>query len=637
MMMMLKSTMAMVAGAVLFVSAATGGGRVAEEATISKLSAGVGAMTGEFSRKARRCVDQFTFTSVSAEFTGLPYVAVRRGDKKKPGAAFAFDVDREVVVYLLVHNLQGRSYTPPGWTLTVLVSAWKGTARHSDTVCMKRFAKGTVSIPPHPRRKPNGTHGIPHLAVVATRPLEVEPVPSPLESMTAIGKVAARPSLAIAASPLSVGFETLDRRMFHPERTYAHLAKLGVKWARVQTGWARTETTKGKFDFAWLDAVVDNLRKVGVQPWFSLSYGNRLYSPKAPDASAVAWVPMFDEAARQGWTRYTRAIARHFRGRVRHYEIWNEVNIGFWGPKKPNPKDYVDFLKLTVPMLRAEVPDVVIIGGAFAGMPLTFLKQCLDAGMADHVDRVSYHPYRPMPESGGYARQLAGFRTALRAHKPTIRLWQGENGTPSQRGGVGAMGSLPWTEARQAKWLTRRILTDLHHGVELTSYFHTVDLVNYNWGKGGSGRTNYKGLLRGTDYTPKPSYFAYQCLCALFDAETTRAALKADLAPVADDHEPIKPTGIVWAPFVRGGRALCAYWRPVSLLRNHHPRRLRLTLHTVAAATLTNPVLVDPLSGNIYPVEATRGKDGVWVFESLPLLDYALLLTDRSVAEAKRR
>ena len=633
--MTFRCRMALVAGLVQLVCAPVAVTRAAEVAAISNLPDGLGAATGTFSRKAHRCVDQFTFTSVSPELKGLPCVAVRRGDRKKPGAAFAFDVDRDVVVYLLVHNLQGKSYAPPGWKLTDLVAAWKGEARHSDTVYMKRFAKGTVAIPPHPLRKTNGTHGIPHLAVVATRPVEIEPVPSPLESMTPIGKVAARPSVAIAASPLSVGFETLDRRMFHPERTYAHLAKLGVKWARVQTGWARTETAKGQFDFAWLDAVVDNLRQIGIQPWFSLSYGNRLYSPKAPDASAVAWVPMFDDEARRGWTRYTRAIARHFRGRVRHYEIWNEVNIGFWGPKKPNPKDYVDFLKLTVPVLRQELPDVAIIGGAFAGMPLTFLQQCLDAGMADYADRVSYHPYRPMPESGGYARQLAAFRAALRTHKPGIRLWQGENGAPSQRGGIGAMGGLPWTETRQAKWLTRRILTDLHHGVELTSYFHTVDLVNYNWGKGGTGRTNYKGLLRGTDYTPKPSFLAYQCLCALFDAQTAPAKLQADLASVPDDHEPIKPNGIFWAPFARGGRALCAWWLPASLLRNSHPRRLRLTLHTTPAATLEAPVLVDPLSGNIHPVKATRGKGGTWAFDALPLLDYPLLLTDRAVAEAR--
>jgi hypothetical protein len=54
-------------------------------------------------------------------------------------------------------------------------------------------------------------------------------VPAGLELL---GKVRPQPSLAIAASPLGVGFETLDRKMFDPERTYPHLAQLGIKWDR---------------------------------------------------------------------------------------------------------------------------------------------------------------------------------------------------------------------------------------------------------------------------------------------------------------------------------------------------------------------------------------------------------------------
>ncbi len=59
----------------------------------------------------------------------------------------------------------------------------------------------------------------------------------------AVGKLAPRTSLSIKASSLGIGFETLDRKVFEPEKTYAPLASLGVKWARCQTGWARTERT----------------------------------------------------------------------------------------------------------------------------------------------------------------------------------------------------------------------------------------------------------------------------------------------------------------------------------------------------------------------------------------------------------
>ena len=90
------------------------------------------------------------------------------------------------------------------------------------------------------------------------------------------GTLKPRRTADIAASPISIGFETLDRYHFDPKRTYPHLAELGAKWARVQTGWNRCEREKGVYDFGWLDAIVDDLLAIGVQPFFNLGFGNLL-------------------------------------------------------------------------------------------------------------------------------------------------------------------------------------------------------------------------------------------------------------------------------------------------------------------------------------------------------------------------
>ena len=84
--------------------------------------------------------------------------------------------------------------------------------------------------------------------------LQLPAAAAALAQTPSIGRLKTRTSKSIASSPLSIGFETLDRKMFDPERTYPHLADLGVKWARCQTGWARTETTRDQYDFAWLDS-----------------------------------------------------------------------------------------------------------------------------------------------------------------------------------------------------------------------------------------------------------------------------------------------------------------------------------------------------------------------------------------------
>ncbi|MCX7048820.1 MAG: beta-galactosidase [Candidatus Sumerlaeota bacterium] len=465
----------------------------------------------------------------------------------------------------------------------------------------------------------------------------------PFEGMKVLGKVSPRSSASIKASPLSVGFETLDRKMFTPERTYPHLAQLGVKWARCQTGWARTETVKGQYDFAWLDSVVDSLLKMGIQPWFNLGYGNRLYTPKAPDESAVGWIPIFDDDAKQAWLKYVRAISEHYKDRVKYWELWNEPNITkFWQPSKPSARDYVEFVKLTAPEIKKQIPDAVIIGGAMAGMPTDFLKQCLDGGICDYVNKISYHPYRPNPDDASYEKSLKEWRALLEKTKPGIALWQGENGSPSKKGGAGALSDLDWDETKQAKWVTRRILSDLRLDVELTSYFHCVDMMNYNWGKGTTGKANLKGLINGTDYTPKPSFFAYQCLCALFDAETKKAepqiqieispAPKTETAPAPNKDATDKEPRFITASFTRKGQPLCIYWQYGDLIKGSAPQKAKITLKTAPNAKLTDPVLIDPLASTIYQVDA-KDSDGTWTAAALPLLDYPLILTTRAACD----
>lgn len=438
-----------------------------------------------------------------------------------------------------------------------------------------------------------------------------------------IGRLSAPTPRSIAASPLSVGFETLDRRHFDPKRTYPHLAELGAKWARCQTGWNRCERVRGRFEFGWLDEVVDSLLAIGVQPWFNLGYGNRLYTPEKPGDASVGWAPVFDSAAREAWLRFTRELAEHFRDRVRHWEIWNEPNIKqFWKPRPPNPRDYVALVAPTAAVIRRAAPDAVIIGGALAGIPIRYLEGCLKAGLAEHVDRISYHPYRPVPEAG-YEAEIRAMRDLIANYKRTLRLWQGENGCPSRggSGSVGALSNLAWDEQRQAKWLLRRILCDLRLEVELTSYFHLVDLVGYR------GQTNFKGLLRGKDYTRKPAFYAYQCLAGLFDADTRRST-GLRLEPTSGQRPELIEAG-----FARRGRGLVAYWSPASLQQEFRPRQLAARLRTPPGATIQEPVLIDPMASRVFRLEAARAGTGCFSWNDLPLLDYPLILADRAIVE----
>ena len=443
-----------------------------------------------------------------------------------------------------------------------------------------------------------------------------------------LARMPVRKSLDIKASSLSVGVEVLDRRGFEPEKTYPYLEKLGVKWARCQTGWGRCETRRGRYNFSWLDELVDALLNIGIQPWFNVGYGNRLYTLGAVDEAAVGFTPIYDEAAMMAWLKYVEALVKHFSGRVSHYEVWNEPNHpGFWRPRDPNEVDYVRLLARTALVIRAADPSAKVIGGAFAGIPVDYISRCFREGMQEHIDILSFHPYRACPERK-YADEIQRLRKVLSVNDADCLLWQGENGCPSVggAGSTGALSDLPWDETLQAKWLLRRILTDLKAGLALTSYFHIVDLVGYR------GETNYKGLLRGTDYTPKPAYFAYQYLCALFDSDTKLLDRQQILTcqPTkgvsADSKDAIQH-----ACFSRNGKLLCASWYAADLLEPSHDGHLSIRMKKTMDVSLADPVLLDPLSGDIYKFEDIQVKESVIEIRNMPLRNYPLLLADRAV------
>ena len=170
-----------------------------------------------------------------------------------------------------------------------------------------------------------------------------------------LGSLKVRSSNQIKQSRFSIGFECLDRKYFDLDRVYDKLAKTGVKYARCQTGWNRCETKKGVYDFAWLDSVVDNLRARGIEPWFNVGFGDKLYMPDAPEA-AVGYCPInYGAEALEAWKNYIGALAKHFKGRVAGYELWNEPNIrNFWAPKKPDPKEYAKFVNITAQEILKE-------------------------------------------------------------------------------------------------------------------------------------------------------------------------------------------------------------------------------------------------------------------------------------------
>ncbi|GAA1010239.1 hypothetical protein Aple_038930 [Acrocarpospora pleiomorpha] len=450
----------------------------------------------------------------------------------------------------------------------------------------------------------------------------------------------------ITSSRLGIGFETLDRSMFTAERVYPHLSRLGAKWARVQTGWSRCETEPGRYDFAWLDEIVDSLAAAGVETMFSVTFGNELYMPGVPHESAVGYVPIYYDGAAPAWTAFVRALAERYRGRVTHWEVWNEPNIPqFWQPREVSGRDYADLVRVTAQAVRAEIPDATIIGGATSLVDPAFLVAALRGGLAQWIDAFSFHPYQMVPEHN-LRNSHDLLRRLLDEHSPDrrIALYQGENGCPSQLAGHHDdwLGMYAMDQVVQAKWIARRFLADLGVGFDKIFYFHAVDLMERPYRQAGE-KVNapvMMGLIHGGSYAPKYSFEVARRVCHLFDDRTRRTELMClftERDPAAPQRSTLMAAPHV-ATFERDGAPLFAYWLAEDPQQRAEQASIEVELWWDDRLSMDHPVLFDLLTGEVYAVEQPaelRVRD--WrsrgIRYRLPLTDYPLVLTDASVLD----
>ena len=482
-----------------------------------------------------------------------------------------------------------------------------------------------------------------------------------------LGKLKTRKSSEITSSAFGVGFECLDRDMWNQNHAWDNIEDLGVKWARVQTGWAKTEKENGVYDFFWLDEIVDKLVARGVQPWLSISYGNPVYTKEmdtaVPGVSSnyqgcnefgVGFPPIHTAEEREGWQNYVAELVKHYRDRVTHYEVWNEPDLlSFW-KCQPKAADYVDLVRLTAGPLHKEQPDAKLIGGAIAwGMTvwsLKFLEDCMKAGLHELVDIVTYHGYKSVPERHS-TQEIAAFTQILNRYKSSLKYWQGEAGIQSKvpaDGNSGALATMKLSEDVQARMLLRRTMLELHNGCAMSSYFHMADFAHY----AGDKHTYHYGLIRLEDAAPKPAYYALQSLCTLLSdsMEPANGRSAAHMSLFDDTDDPRATKAFTWhANFVRGDVPIHSWWIPESLENDPLVQQSEMTYWLDSSLKLENPVLIDPVSQEVYAMEFEMDKrtcaetwmdgdqeaEGVFHFAPLPVSTDPLIMTDRSIIEIK--
>ena len=401
--------------------------------------------------------------------------------------------------------------------------------------------------------------------------------------------------------------------------------------------------SKGVYDFAWLDEVVDNLLRRGVQPWFNLGYGNILYMPGIPVETGVGYVPTeYGEECLSSWKKFVAAITKHFLGRVRDWEIWNEPNIDlFWQPSKASGANFAELVAVTAPVIKAVDPSAKI-SGCCSDIDIAFVQQALQAGIGDYLDAFAIHPYATLPEQNYFAN-IAALRRLFKTFAPHVKIQQGECGYPSQTYNHQDSWLVPYyaSEETQARFVIRRIVLDSMARIERISYFHIADLIGgtYRLSDGKARPPIRLGLLRGEDYTPKAAYSVFANMAVIFDGECQAddlyAVLKVDWALRQTGGLPFLAP--IVGSFVRREYPLYAYYFPEDLQRSWFGMN-NITLRTLSQPSgmrpIEKPVLIDGLTGNVYTLtDCENAVNGYMQFHGLPLTDYPLMVTDAAAIE----
>ena len=465
-----------------------------------------------------------------------------------------------------------------------------------------------------------------------------------MERLIKIGNVAPKASKDIKKSRIGLGFEKLDRNVFDPEKAYPFVAQSGVKWARLQSGWQRTEKEKGVYDFAWLDSIVDNFLEVGVEPWICLCYGNGLYTPAANEHfGAVGCPPIHTEEERTAWDNYVKALVTHYKGKVHYYEVWNEPD-GEWGWKHgPNPQELGQFNIDTARACKEADPTCEVIGMCTCrNNRFDFLEQLAETGMCEHVDALSYHCYKI--HDFQFAEAFKVYDDIRKHYNPKLKIIQGESGTQSRSDGNGALRRAAWTPLKQAKFLLRHLITDLSCGVEFTSYFSCMDMIEALNGKVGDVNSyldyGYFGVIgadfdengRSTgDYSPKPSFRALQTLSSIMCEDYWVGSRFFDGATqyswrMWGQEEAIVDMTIHTFRKPNGARGVF-YWKPSNILTETFEGTTSITY--VENIVSDDVKLVDMLTGDIYRLPDTmiKREDGWITLVNIPVTDSPLLLT----------
>ncbi len=377
---------------------------------------------------------------------------------------------------------------------------------------------------------------------------------------------------------------------------------IGFKWVRLaycEAGnsplqWYYVERERGKYEIdARADEAITQTVAAGINIVLALSYGNWLYADEPevyPQRTRPELWQMINHMPpwptspqmREGFRNYVRFMVRHFKDRIRYYELWNEQDG--WGI---SAEQFVSLVKEIAPIVKEEYPEAKVVLGSVASGLGPYLHACLELGVGPYVDVIGFHPlYNINPASHyyiEYPRLVREFQAFAEAHgfhgeyMNTEYHWIADYPPSDRQKGTEYFPS----EMQKAKNLACGVIESL-----------ALNVFPF-WCETWNSQQCDIGLLRnvfsGDSDVPvaaEPAYYVMRTLCTLL-AGTHPVDLPVSLS---DGNRPYRS----YAFRNEQGELLVAVWAAGATRDDHHGLRNDVLLAGIQAASVHG---VDALNG----------------------------------------
>ena len=289
------------------------------------------------------------------------------------------------------------------------------------------------------------------------------------------------------------------------------VARSGATSLRDDVPWKYVETTKGAYQIppAW-DNFVNAANSRSIKPILILDYGNQFYDggdkPRSPEAIAA-------------FAKYATYVVRHFAGRVKYYEIWNEWDNTTGGFPAGTPSDYMKVFNATYPAVKTADPSAVVLVGAGIQKP-QFYEELARAGVVAKADGIAIHPYNNDPVLG--PEVSADFLLKLEKEMVTLSGRPQVDIYVTEIGWSTPVGPGKYTEAREAQYAYRTV-----------TVMAALPFVKGVWwydlrddGTDPNNKEDHFGLLHN-DWSPKVAFDSFSSAVAF---DKTHQTVLSDLS-----------------------------------------------------------------------------------------------------------